>query len=57
MLDEYEIRILNDDGTVAFVVSEFQLSAMAAVRSARAVAWGKRCEVWKGPDRLYPAEP
>lgn len=53
-MGEYEIRILNDDGTVARITCEFQLTDTAAITSARRLAKGAAFEVWFGGKRIYP---
>jgi hypothetical protein len=45
---EYEIRIFQEKGSPPIISWEVQLSAGAAIRSARKMAHGQPFEVWCG---------
>lgn len=53
-MQEYEIRVLNANGQTALIAAEVQLNDRAAVRSAKKIANGRKCEVWRGMDCIYP---
>lgn len=54
-MHEYEIRVLNTDGSTALVCEEVQLHDTAAIRSASRIALGRPFEVWRGLDCIRPA--
>jgi hypothetical protein len=54
-MNEYEVRILNEGGTLALLVSEVQLTDFAAIRSAKKMAHGRRFEVWRGSICIFGA--
>lgn len=54
-MGEFEFRILNDDGTVAHVTSEFHLNDAIAIQYANKLAKGALFEVWRGGQRIFPA--
>jgi hypothetical protein len=56
-MKDYEIRICNADGRAAIIAAEAQISDHAAIRSARKLAQGRRCEVWRGMDCIYSDNP
>lgn len=47
-MHEYEIRILQANGSPAILTCEIQFSDFAAIRSARKMADGRLFEVWRG---------
>lgn len=47
-MGEYEVRILNPDGSLARVHAEVQLNDAAAIHSARRLAKGAAFDVWRG---------
>jgi hypothetical protein len=50
-LPDYEIRILQSEDFPTLVISETQLTDLAAIRSARKLAQrGRSFEVWRGPE-------
>lgn len=54
-MHEYEIRILNTDGSTALICEEVQLHDTAAIRSASRMALGRPFEVWRGLDCVRSA--
>jgi hypothetical protein len=52
-MHEYEIRVLNVNGQTALIAAGVQLNDHAAVRSAKKLANGRKCEVWRGMDCIY----
>ncbi|HEY2007643.1 MAG TPA: hypothetical protein VGH23_01545 [Rhizomicrobium sp.] len=54
-MGDYEIRLLNEDGTVATANSENAFNDAAAIHAAHKVAKGRAFEVWRGSERIYPA--
>jgi len=50
---DYEIRILNPDGSAAIITAEIHLTDASAIRSGRALADGLKFEVWRGMDCIY----
>ena len=52
---DYEIRILNPDGSVAIITAEIHLTDASAIRSGRVLADGLQFEVWRGMDCIYGA--
>ncbi|HEX2613629.1 MAG TPA: hypothetical protein VHO02_08550 [Fibrobacteria bacterium] len=54
-MHEYEIRILNSDGSVALICEEIQLHDNAAIRSASRMALGRPFEVWRGIECIRSA--
>jgi hypothetical protein len=54
-MNEYEVRILNDGGTLALLVAEVQLTDFAAIRSAKKMAHGRKFEVWRGSRCIFSA--
>ena len=54
-MNEYEVRILNEGGTLALLVAEVQLTDFAAIRSAKKMAHGRRFEVWRGSICIFGA--
>jgi len=46
-MHEYEIRVLQADGSPAIIASEIHLSDHTAIRSACKLADGKGVEVWR----------
>ena len=55
-MDEYEIRILRDDGSTALIAAGTHLNDNAAIRSARKLARAHKFEVWRGMDCIYGTE-
>lgn len=48
-MTEYEIRILERNGTIAAIItSQKQFDDEAAIRSAKTIARGRKFEVWRG---------
>jgi hypothetical protein len=54
-MHDYEIRILNPDGSAAIITAEIHLTDASAIRSGRALADGLQFEVWRGMDCIYGA--
>jgi hypothetical protein len=54
-MHDYEIRILNPDGSAAIITAEIHLTDASAIRSGRALADGLQFEVWHGMDCIYGA--
>ena len=54
-MHDYEIRILNPDGSAAIITAEIHLIEASAIRSARALAGGLQFEVWRGIYCIYGA--
>ena len=52
-MDEYEIRVLNSNGTCSAIIEQIQLNDHAAIRSAQRIAKEKKFEVWRGLDCIY----
>ena len=52
---DYEIRILNPDGSTAIIAVEIYLCDASAIRAAHAMADGLAFEVWRGMDCIYGA--
>lgn len=52
-MHDYEIRILNPDGSAAIIAAEIYLCDSSAVRAAHAMADGLAFEVWRGMDCIY----
>jgi hypothetical protein len=52
-MDEYEIRVLNSNGTCSAIIEQIQLNDHAAIRSAQKMARGQQFEVWRGLDCIY----
>ena len=50
---EYEICILQNNGSPSLIAMEMQLSDHAAIRSATKLAAGRRFQVWRGGDCIY----
>ena len=46
-MQEYEIRILQEDGFPTLIMAQTQLSDEAAIRSARKMSHGRQFEVWR----------
>jgi len=55
-MHDYEIRILNPDGSTAIITAEIHLTEASAIRSARALADGLQFEVWRGMDCIHGAK-
>ena len=49
-MHDYEIRILNPDGSTAIITAEIHLTDASAIRSGRALADGLQFEIWRGMD-------
>jgi hypothetical protein len=47
-MQNYEIRVLNDDLSSRAVVEQRYISDQSAIRSARQFAESRRFEVWRG---------
>ena len=54
-MDEYEIRVLNSNGTCSAIIEQIQLNDHAAIRSGQKMAHGHSFEVWRGLDCIYGA--
>ena len=52
-MQQYEIRILREDGSAALIVAAVHLNDPAAIRSARYIARDRKFEVWRGLDCVY----
>ncbi len=52
-MDQYEIRIMRDDGGTSLIVAAIQLDDNAAIQAARKIARAHRFEVWRGMDCIY----
>jgi hypothetical protein len=52
-MHEYEIRILRDDLSTAFIIERTHLNNNAAIRSAQKLAGRRRFEIWSGLDCIY----
>ena len=52
-MGEYEIRVLNSNGTCSAIIEQIQLNDHAAIRSAQKMARGQKFEVWRGLDCIY----
>jgi hypothetical protein len=52
-MGEYEIRVLNSNGTCSAIIEQIQLNDHAAIRSAQKMARGQPFEVWRGLDCIY----
>ena len=52
-MHDYEIRILNPDGSTAIITAEIHLTDASAIRAGHALADGLHFEVWRGMDRIY----
>jgi hypothetical protein len=47
-MQEYEIRILRDDGAPTIIMAGTHRSDASAIWAARTIARGKQFEVWRG---------
>ena len=47
-MGEYEIHILQSEGSPSIISAETHLSEESAIRSARRMARGRQFEVWRG---------
>ena len=54
-MGDYEIRILNADGTSARVMAAFYADDAAAIQSGHRLADGQAFEVWLGTKCIYPS--
>jgi len=54
-MHDYEIRILNPDGSTAIIATEIYLCDSSAIRAAHAMADGLAFEVWRGMDCIHGA--
>jgi len=45
---EYEIRILQSDGSPSILTAQIYLSDQSAIQAARRMALGRQFEVWRG---------
>lgn len=54
-MQDYEIRILNPDGSTAIIAAEIYLCDTSAIRAAHVMADGLAFEVWRGMDCIYGA--
>jgi hypothetical protein len=52
-MQDYEIRVLNFDGSAAIITAEIHLTDASAIRAGRALADGLPFEVWRGIDCIY----
>ncbi len=52
-MDQYEIRVMHDDGRTALILAAIYSDDNAAIRSARKVARDHKFEVWRGMDCVY----
>ena len=52
-MEQYEFRILRDDGSAALIVAAIHSNDNAAIRSARELARAHKFEVWRGMDCIY----
>ena len=52
-MDQYEIRIMRDDGGTSLIVAAIHLDDNAAIQAARILARAHKFEVWRGMDRIY----
>ena len=43
----YEIRVYHDNGSLARLTAEIQMTDSAAIRSGAAIAQGRQYEVWR----------
>jgi hypothetical protein len=55
-MDQYEIRVLRDDGRTSVIVAAIHLNDNSAVRSAQKIAGARKFEVWRGADCVYGTE-
>jgi hypothetical protein len=53
-MGEYEIRILQAEGSPTLISAEVHLTDESAVRSGKRIAKGRLFEVWRGNERIYP---
>ncbi|HYS47115.1 MAG TPA: hypothetical protein VEM35_11785 [Rhizomicrobium sp.] len=53
-MHDYEIRILQFKDSATIITAEIHLTDASALRSARKLAEGRKFEVWRGSERLYP---
>ena len=51
-MQEYEIRILRNDGSPSIIMAGNHLSDEAAIRAARTISHGHQFEVWRGMECL-----
>ncbi len=47
-MGEYEIHILQSEGSPSIITAEIHFSDESAIRSARKMAHGRQFEVWRG---------
>ncbi len=52
-MDQYEIRIMRDDGGTSLIVAAIQLDDNAAIQAARKLARAHKFEVWRGMECIY----
>lgn len=43
----YEIRVFHDDGSLALLTAQIQMTDGAAIRSGAAMAQGRQYEIWR----------
>jgi hypothetical protein len=52
-MNQFEIRVMDDDGRTALILAAIHLNDNAAVRSGQIIAHGRKFEVWRGMDCIY----
>lgn len=52
-MQQYEIRVLKDNGSASLKIANDYLNTNAAIAAARQVSQGKPFEVWRGDYCVY----
>lgn len=52
-MQDYQIRLLREDGTVSLTTAQRHISSDAAIAAAKKLAHGTRYEVWNGDRCVY----
>lgn len=52
-MQDYQIRLLREDGTVSLTTAQRHISSEAAITAAKKLAHGTRYEVWDGERCVY----